>query len=39
VGPRWSAGGIALFEYFPQVPGNRIGDVGGISLAQLKINP
>jgi uncharacterized protein (DUF486 family) len=29
--------GIALFEYLLQVPGNRIGFVGGISLAQLKI--
>jgi uncharacterized protein (DUF486 family) len=29
--------GIALFEYLLQVPGNRIGFAGGISLAQLKI--
>src|SRR5215207_1928219 len=29
--------GIALFEYLLQVPGNRIGHVGGISVAQLKI--
>ena len=29
--------GIALFEYLLQVPGNRIGFQGGISLAQLKI--
>jgi uncharacterized protein (DUF486 family) len=29
--------GIALFEYLLQVPGNRIGYAGGISLAQLKI--
>ena len=29
--------GIALFEYLLQVPGNRIGYNGGISLAQLKI--
>jgi uncharacterized protein (DUF486 family) len=29
--------GIALFEYMLQVPGNRIGFAGGISLAQLKI--
>jgi len=28
---------IALFEYLLQVPGNRIGFAGGISLAQLKI--
>ena len=29
--------GIALFEYLLQVPANRIGFAGGISLAQLKI--
>jgi uncharacterized protein (DUF486 family) len=29
--------GIALFEYLLQVPGNRIGFNGGITLAQLKI--
>ncbi len=29
--------GIALFKYLLQVPGNRIGFVGGLSLAQLKI--
>ncbi len=29
--------GIALFEYLLQVPGNRIGFGGGMSLAQLKI--
>ena len=29
--------GIALFEYLLQVPGNRIGFAGGITLAQLKI--
>jgi len=29
--------GIALFEYLIQVPGNRIGYAGGLSLAQLKI--
>jgi hypothetical protein len=29
--------GIALFEYMFQVPGNRIGFEGGITLAQLKI--
>ncbi len=28
---------IALFEYLLQVPANRIGYAGGISLAQLKI--
>ena len=28
---------IALFEYLLQVPANRIGFSGGISLAQLKI--
>jgi uncharacterized protein (DUF486 family) len=30
----WS---IALFEYLLQVPANRIGHEGGLSLAQLKI--
>lgn len=29
--------GIALFEYLLQVPGNRIGFGGGLTLAQLKI--
>ena len=29
--------GIALFEYLLQVPANRIGFMGGFSLAQLKI--
>ena len=29
--------GIALFEYLLQVPANRIGYGGGLSLAQLKI--
>ena len=29
--------GIALFEYLLQVPGNRIGFAGGMSLGQLKI--
>jgi uncharacterized protein len=29
--------GIALFEYLLQVPANRIGFAGGVSLAQLKI--
>ena len=29
--------GIALFEYLIQVPANRIGFQGGITLAQLKI--
>ena len=29
--------GIALFEYLLQVPANRIGYAGGMSLAQLKI--
>ena len=29
--------GIALFEYLLQVPGNRIGFAGGITLPQLKI--
>lgn len=28
---------IALFEYLLQVPANRIGFAGGMSLAQLKI--
>jgi uncharacterized protein (DUF486 family) len=28
---------IALFEYLLQVPGNRIGFEGGLTLAQLKI--
>jgi len=31
---RW---GIAFFEYLLQVPANRIGYAGGVSLAQLKI--
>lgn len=39
--PWWTAAliswGIALFEYLLQVPGNRIGFAGGLSLAQLKI--
>ena len=39
--PWWAAAliswGIALFEYLLQVPANRIGHAGGISLAQLKI--
>ena len=39
--PWWIAAlvswGIALFEYLLQVPANRIGFAGGISLAQLKI--
>ena len=39
--PWWIAAlvswGIALFEYLLQVPGNRIGYAGGLSLAQLKI--
>ena len=39
--PWWVAAlvswGIALFEYLLQVPGNRIGFAGGISLPQLKI--
>ena len=30
----WS---IALFEYLLQVPANRLGHAGGVSLAQLKI--
>ena len=29
--------GIALFEYLLQVPANRIGHVGGYTVAQLKI--
>ena len=29
--------GIALFEYLLQVPANRIGFSGGLTLAQLKI--
>ncbi len=29
--------GIALFEYLLQVPANRIGYAGGLSLAQLKV--
>lgn len=29
--------GIALFEYLLQVPANRIGHAGGVSLAQLKV--
>jgi len=29
--------GIALFEYLLQVPANRIGFSGGVTLAQLKI--
>jgi uncharacterized protein (DUF486 family) len=28
---------IALFEYLLQVPANRIGRAGGLSVAQLKI--
>ena len=39
--PWWIAAlvswGIALFEYLLQVPANRIGYAGGVSLAQLKI--
>ena len=39
--PWWLAAlvswGIALFEYLLQVPANRIGYLGGYSLAQLKI--
>ena len=39
--PWWIAAlvswGIALFEYLLQVPANRIGFDGGVSLAQLKI--
>ena len=29
--------GIALFEYLLQVPANRIGFAGGVTVAQLKI--
>ena len=29
--------GIALFEYLLQVPANRVGFEGGLTLAQLKI--
>lgn len=29
--------GIALFEYLLQVPANRVGNAGGLSLPQLKI--
>ena len=29
--------GIALIEYLLQVPANRLGHAGGVSLAQLKI--
>ena len=39
--PWWTAAfiswGIALFEYLLQVPANRIGWGGGLSLAQLKV--
>ena len=39
--PWWIAAllswGIALFEYLLQVPANRIGHQGGLSLGQLKI--
>ena len=39
--PWWIAAlvswGIALFEYILQVPANRIGYAGGLSLAQLKV--
>src|SRR6476469_3648551 len=39
--PWWIAAlvswGIALFEYLLQVPANRIGFNGGVTLAQLKI--
>ena len=39
--PWWIAAlvswGIALFEYLLQVPANRIGYAGGLSLSQLKI--
>ena len=39
--PWWIAAlaswGIALFEYLLQVPANRIGYMGGLTLAQLKI--
>ena len=34
IGLSW---GIALFEYILQVPANRIGDVAGLQLPQLKI--
>ena len=33
----FAAWGIALFEYLVQVPANRIGYDGGLSLGQLKI--
>ena len=29
--------GVAFFEYLIQVPANRIGHAGGVTLAQLKI--
>lgn len=29
--------GVALFEYMLQVPANRIGSAGGLTLAQLKV--
>ena len=29
--------GLALFEYLLQVPANRLGHAGGVTLAQLKI--
>jgi uncharacterized protein len=29
--------GIAFFEYMLQVPANRIGNAGGVSLGQLKV--
>jgi uncharacterized protein len=29
--------GVALFEYLLQVPANRVGFAGGLTLAQLKI--
>ena len=39
--PWWTAAlvsrGIALFEYLLQVPANRIGFAGGLTLAHLKI--
>jgi uncharacterized protein (DUF486 family) len=39
--PWWVAAfaswGVALFEYLLQVPANRIGFGGGLTLAQLKI--
>jgi uncharacterized protein len=39
--PWWIAAllswGLALFEYLLQVPANRIGYAGGLSLAQLKV--